>query len=453
MKNIDLSKARISLDTVLLSNRISSITDYRMVEVDSVLYYQINQNNRLTYINVSTGLIDKFAELRYAKQIAQEFLGDSTAKATSAELVKEFDEEYLPINRLLPIYKVSFDRKDGIRLYVDVTTDRLGLAMDNNRAAFHSFFRNFHSWEFLERTGNFRLLLIVFISSLSFLTAAMGIYIAFITKSKKASSFQGSTLKYRRLHRRIAIVVSITTLMFTFSGAYHAFVKIEPGNRSQYFIKNDYVPDELKFNLDSIAKRYQVKNISLVKMKDTTYLRLTCSVSKGIAKDDCCEKMSVAASKFGIEKKLPKPLVHYLSIPDLKELPNGDEQYARFMAEKFSANSNIETVSMVTEFKGEYGFINKRLPVYKVQYKEHNNERWYVEPSTGELSVRIDDTDLREGLSFAMLHKFHFADKFGKTTRDVLTVIAALGNLVAALAGVILLVFWYKKKKKRLVRA
>lgn len=451
MKNIDLSKARVSLDTVLLANRISSITDYRMVEVDSVLYYQINQNDRLTYINAATGMTDKSAEPKYAKQLAQEFLGDSTAKVVDAELVKDFDEEYLPINRLLPVYKVSFDRKDGIRLYVDVTTDRLGLAMDNNRAAFHSFFRNFHSWEFLERTGNFRLLLIVFISSLSFLTAAMGIYIAFITKSKKATTTQNS--KYRRLHRRIAIVVSVTTLMFTFSGAYHAFVKIKPDTRRQYFVKNDFPASELKFKLDSIAKRYQVKNVSLVKMQDTAYLRLTCSATKGMAKDDCCEKMTVAASKFGIEKKSSKPLIHYLSIPELKELPNGDERYARFMATKFSNNTNIAAVSSVTEFKGEYGFINKRLPVYKVQYKVHNNERWYVEPSTGELSIRIDDTGLREGLSFAMLHKFHFADNFGKTTRDVLTVIAALGNLLASLAGVVLLVFWYRKKKKKLVTA
>ncbi|MNH44673.1 hypothetical protein D3C79_1069040 [compost metagenome] len=76
-----------------------------------------------------------------------------------------------------------------------------------------------------------------------------------------------------------------------------------------------------------------------------------------------------------------------------------------------------------------------------------------MEPSTGELSVRIDDTDLREGLSFAMLHKFHFIDDLGKTTRDVLTVIAALGNLLAALAGIVLLVFWYRKKRKKLVTA
>lgn len=121
-------------------------------------------------------------------------------------------------------------------------------------------------------------------------------------------------------------------------------------------------------------------------------------------------------------------------------------QYARFMAEKFSKNEDIVSVTPITEFKGEYGFINKRLPVYKVQYKANDNERWYVEPSTGELAAKINDTNLREGLSFAMLHKFHFVDDIGKTTRDVLTVIAALGNLAVALIGIVLLVFWYKKK-------
>ncbi|MNE25411.1 hypothetical protein D3C80_1187410 [compost metagenome] len=373
-------------------------------------------------------------------------LGDSTSKAVSVELLKDFDEEYLAINRLLPVYKVSFDRADGIRLYVDATTDRLGLAMDNNRAIFHSFFRNFHSWEFLDHLGNFRLFTLTLIASIAFVTAILGIYITFITKSNKAKSNQNSSVKYRRLHRQIAIVVSITTLMFTFSGAYHAIVKIEPDTRQNYFVKNDFNVTELKFDLDSVAKRYQVKNISIIKMNDTTYLRLSCSADKGFNKEACCEKMSVAASKFGLEKKKDAPVIHYLSLHSLTELANGDVQYARFMAEKFSKNEDIVSVTPITEFKGEYGFINKRLPVYKVQYKANDNERWYVEPSTGELAAKINDTNLREGLSFAMLHKFHFVDDIGKTTRDVLTVIAALGNLAVALIGIVLLVFWYKKK-------
>ncbi|UKJ08781.1 PepSY-associated TM helix domain-containing protein [Solitalea lacus] len=448
---IDLSRIKITLDSALLKNNITSISNFRVIELKDKLYYQISQksNNQLIFIDASTGQVNADAPVQYAQKLALQFLGDSTTRITSISLVKSFDDEYLEINRLLPVYKVNFDRKDGVRLYVDPVSDRLGLAMDDNRAAFTSFFRNFHSWEFLKSLGSFQTAVLVVLSGLAFITAVMGIYIAFISKSKKRSG----TVRYRRVHRQIAIVVSVTTLMFTFSGAYHAFKKFEPDNRQNYFVEYEFKAKNLGLCFDSIATKYQVKNVSLVQMNNTSYVRLTCS-SSVTNKGECCEKMNMAAAKFGEKGKADSEEIRYLSIPDLKELPNGEEQYARFMATTFSKNSDEKIVSAtsINEFKGEYGFVNKRLPVYKVQFATNYNERWYVETSSGKMAAKINDMDLREGLSFSMLHKFHFADGIGKTTRDVLTVIAALGNLMAALAGIILLLIWYKRKKEKVSR-
>ncbi|MCO4293911.1 PepSY domain-containing protein [Solitalea sp. MAHUQ-68] len=449
-KTIDLSKVNVSLDSALLKNKILSISNFRLIELDGNVYYQIAKKGQaeLVYINAADASINhKGAEL-YAGKIASQLLGDSTATIQTISLVKQFDEEYLEINRLLPVYKVVFDRADGIRLYVDPSSDRLGLAVENNRAMFSSLFRNFHSWKFLDHFGSFRLVALCLLCLAAFVATLMGIYIAFITKSKKGNT-GNSAVKYRKLHRRIAIVVSITSLMFTFSGAYHAFAKFKPDTRQQYFIEEDYKATELNFKPNSLSKQYDVKNISLIKINNTVFLQITCSSQKGFTKEECCEKMGVAAAKFGMNMKSPMPMVRYLSLPNLQVLPNGDQQYARFMASVFSkqTDENIISVTPVTEFKGEYGFVNKRLPVYKVQYKMNNNERWYVETSSGKLAAKINDIDLREGLSFAMLHKFHFADELGKTSRDVLTIIAALGNLLAAIAGIILLAIWFRKKK------
>ena len=41
------------------------------------------------------------------------------------------------------------------------------------------------------------------------------------------------------------------------------------------------------------------------------------------------------------------------------------------------------------QFGGEYGFINKRLPVWKIQFA-NDATRWYVETASGELALRAD---------------------------------------------------------------
>src|SRR6202000_2257295 len=78
------------------------------------------------------------------------------AKVTNVSLVSAFDNEYKSINRLLPVYKVSFDRADGIRVYVETTQDRFSFAMDNRRAVFDEIFRLFHTCGWLDGLGHSR---------------------------------------------------------------------------------------------------------------------------------------------------------------------------------------------------------------------------------------------------------------------------------------------------------
>ncbi|SMO79865.1 PepSY domain-containing protein [Solitalea koreensis] len=448
-KPIDSASLAIGIDKVLLQNQIKAISNFRIVQMNEASFYQVKLKHDavLHYFNAKTGQELKSGDQYYADQLAAKLLGDDQSKITSTQFVQSFDKEYVEINRLLPVYKVSFDRNDGIRLYVDTSSDRLGLAMDNKRAIFNSFFRNFHSWEFLHFFGSFRLFVLGALASIAFLTVIMGIYISRITKAKTAANSQ---VKYRRWHRRVAVSISITTLMFTSSGAYHALKKIEPDTRADYFMDDTFNAEDLAFSKSAFFAKGGVVNVSLVKMEDQNFLRVS---DNGKQREDCCEKMNMASEMMGMKGKGFKSSVHYYSLPELNELKNGDAIYANYMAARFSGNdaSKFVSSSPVTNFEGEYGFVNKRLPVMKVQFNTNHNERFYVETSTGKLSTRIDDEDLHEGLSFAMLHKFHFTDALGKTTRDVITIIAAFGNLLATLLGCTLLVFFYLKKKKKVI--
>ncbi len=422
---IDFSEIKVSLKDALNNNKLDTISNFRIVKVDDKFYYQVKlkDNNRLIYLSTITGEIKGDGDVAYAKQIAAKLLGDSS-KVSAAEQLEKFDKEYVYINRILPVYKISFDRSDGIRLYIDTFGDRMTLATDNNRAAFNRFFVAFHSWGFLDDLGKARLFLIITFASLAFLTSVMGIYIWFLIRRKN----KNSKTKYRRWHSRLAIFTSITTLMFTFSGAYHTFKKLEPDNRSTYIFETGIAAKDLQPDFSKITatvSKDSVTNVSVAGINEKKYWQIT-------------------------ELKKGRQVKSYLDIQQYTFLPDGDAVYASFLANQFSNNSDAEIIKteVITKFTDEYGFTNKRLPVIKVQYSKNDNERYYIETSSGKFAAKVQDKDMAEGYSFALLHKYHFMDFAGKTTRDVTAALAATANLLVTILGLILFVNFIIKKKK-----
>ena len=84
--------------------------------------------------------------------------------------------------------------------------------------------------------------------------------------------------------------------------------------------------------------------------------------------------------------------------------------------------------------------------MWKVSYAINDNERYYIETSTGVLSTRVRDKDLAEGYSFAFLHKHHFMDWAGKTVRDISTMFGAAMQVAMVCIG-LLLYFGYVRRR------
>lgn len=431
---VDMEKVRLSFTEALTKNGIKSIDNFRLITLDGKVYYQVlfDQKDIPVYISAENGKLLKDGDQKYAVQLSQHFLGDKKTTIRDVAIVREFGDEYPFINRLLPVYKVSFQREDGLRVFVETFGDRMAFAVNDLRYGFSRFFSAFHSWSFLDALGSLRYVVIVVICGLALFVAISGIYIYFISNEVRVTDRSNSYIKTRRLHRITSIFVSFTTLMFAFSGGYHALEKIKPDSRSTSLVKTS-VPvqrlhwDSIQF-FTKIKERGLLNNLSVVNI-DTSFFW--------------------QANIIDQENKVK---TIYLNVSTLKELNNGDEVYAAFLANRYSSNKRdaIVSIKKINSFGGEYGFVNKRLPVMKVLYNNNGNERYYVETSSGKLSVRIEDKDLYEGLSFAFLHKFHFTDALGKTTRDIITVIAALANLIVVVIG---LVLFFKKRGKSKVES
>jgi hypothetical protein len=351
------------------------------------------------------------------------------AKVANVSLLNGYDNEYKSINRLLPVYRVSFDRPDGIRIYVETTQDRFSFAMDNRRAVFDEIFRLFHTWGWLDGLGKGRMVVELSFALLAFCTVSLGVFLFFSTRAAKAKN--NPLVRTRRYHRYTAIVASLFTLFWSFSGGYHAFTKLVSKEDGSGPVPANFAAAGAGFDysrLQAAAVR-PITNLSLARIDGQAYWRVSLQSARTEGRKDLMKdgKASLA------------PVV-YVRAVDYAVLPEGDRSYAGALASMFSgqAATGIVSVTPVTAFNDEYNFTDKRLPVWRVSYPGAGHPRYYVETSSGQLAAFMNDALYAEGYSFSVFHKHHFMDWAGKTVRDGSTMFWAVIQVLMVTIGLIL---------------
>lgn len=476
---IDSSKIKLTLRQVLKQNRIDSIYSVRLVHIDTNWFYQVKTSREynLQYFSTKNGNVLVKGDWLYAQYIARIFLEGPAKKSKAmpamempmampmsdamdccgeaasavlnnktgapiegASLITKFDKEYKSIYCLLPVYKVQFKRADDIRLYVETGQDRFAVAVDKNRAAFTTFFDLVHTWGWIDFLGKGRILVEMFFTGLGFITALMGIYIFFATKSKKVPG--NPLVKARRNHRYTAIVASLFTLMFTFSGCYHAFSKLSLKEKIVVSVQHSFAAAAADLDLGRLHQMVKrpICNIGLVQFGGKAYWQVYLQSGRKSSKShDLMKDMSADAGT-----------VIYIDAANYAMLPHGDELYAKSLASQLSGTglSQIVSTALVTKFTDEYNFTDKRLPVWKISYPFNHRERLYVETATGVLAKNTNDAELYEGYSFALFHKHHYMDFGGKTTRDISTLVGAALQIMMVVIGLVFYFKWRKRKVK-----
>lgn len=475
---LDSSKIKLTLQQVLRQNKVDSVYSVRLVHIDTNWFYQVKTSRTysLQYFSAKNGNMLSKGDWLYAQYIARIFLEgapknkkdkmpamempmtmpmsdgmDCCGEAAStvlnnktgapiegASLITKFDKEYKPIYCLLPVYKVAFKRDDNIRLYVETGQDRFSVAVDKNRAAFTQFFDIVHTWGWLDFLGKGRLLVIMLLAGLGFFTAIMGLYIFFSTKSKKVPGNQ--LVKARRNHRYSAVVASIFTLMFTFSGCYQAFSEFTGPEKQVIAVQHGFVGSAIDLDLNKLHRvvKKPVTNIGLIQLDGKTYWQVYLQSGKKNQKKDLMKDMSA-----------DEAVVTYINVADYSVLSNGDELYAKSLASQLSGSHQIVSAELITKFTDEYNFTDKRLPVWKINYYPFNHkQRLYIETSTGVLAKNTNNVELTEGYSFALFHKHHYMDFGGKTTRDISTMVGAALQIIMVVIGLVFYFKWRKRKVK-----
>ncbi|MFN5333845.1 MAG: hypothetical protein ACK5BV_01495 [Bacteroidota bacterium] len=454
-KSIESDKIKMGLGQILQQHDIKYYHKFRIISIDTSWFYQIQTTpeSKPLYYSATTGKGLVNGDELYAQYLGGLFLGgkseNNTRQATkedasqgqpdcceaatscitslsknnpvkSVQYVQLFNQEYKEINRLIPVYRVAFQRKDGIRIYVETTSDRMAYAVDDTRAGFDRLFMILHNWAWLDALGDIKYILMALILGCAILSTLMGLYIMYITKAVKND--ENKLLQSRYRHRKVSLLAFTFTLFFTLSGAFHAIEKINAEKKSGFITPQHIISDNRTPDLKIIQNLIDspITNISAVIMNDSLLWQVYSSAS-----------------------------IDYINSSDYAVIKNGDEQYAAYLSRQFSLNSDKSIIKKekIVKFGGEYGFVNKRLPVWKISYNINDNERYYIETSSGYLAAYIQDKDLWEGLSFAYLHKHHFMDWTGKIGRDISTMLWALVQIALIVTGIILYVRRWRRVK------
>jgi hypothetical protein len=413
----------LSIQQILDQNHITMIRNFSLVNFNNSTYYQVlESDSTYNYYSAADAKLLQNGDHNYAIFLARFFTLDSLSKIKDVHLQTTFDGQYQPINHLLPVWKVSFDRPDGMDVYIETGQSRMGTFNNNTRKTFLWVFEQLHTWDFLAAIGgdqfrNVVLLVIVgimFLSMLSGLTVYGFFWNRFKTIQQKRKAEGKADKRFiHRYHRQLGLIVSFVMLLFLVSGAFHLLVKLH--------------------NTDPAKKDYA----QLINRKDLTVSNLQLALP-----DSNIQKIAIANfnGKTYYQVSSSKKQLLYFGTMNGQELSDGDIVYAKFLSNYYrpqasSAKSTGEPVktTRIKQYDNEYGFINKRLPVVKVSYP--GNENWYIETTSAKLAAKVAGIDRAEGLSFIFLHKFFWMTWAGKDIRDIISMLAALSVLSVSLLG------------------
>lgn len=417
--------ASLNLRQLLETHQITTVRAIHPAVVDDSSVLRVTHaNGAVVYIDPSTSARLAEGEHLHARFLARYFSGEQQAAIVSLTRVTEFNDEYPYVNRLLPVWRVTFDRPDHLRVFVDTAHSRLGTLTDGRKLLFSQTFRVLHTWSWAGE-GIGRLLIMSLLLMTTASTAIAGMVMAVRLRHAKKRL---ADKPWRRWHRRLAIAVSVSAILFTSSGLYHL---LHNANKPDV-LPATQLPDIDSSQLIHWPGMEAGEQLSLHDISGQSAWRIS--------------KLASMSAEHTHHSMRPPALatVRYINTQTGQLIDEGESHHAQQLALAYhSAEPGmIRDWSAVNAFADEYGFINKRLPVMRVNFKDAINTSVYVETATGDFAAMITDPDRREVWSFAWLHKWHFLD-INKNLRDALLALFAFGNALVALMGLRLFVRRY----------
>lgn len=147
-------------------------------------WYQlfIEGTKDIAYVSAFDGRFDNAQDEVYASEIASGFLGGSAVRKT--DYLTTFNNEYINIFRILPVYRFDAEDDRGTRVYVSTMTGSVTRHTDDHKQFEAGFFTYIHKLGFIQNKDARDLVLTLTTTGI-FIVALMGVVLFFMTNPNR----------------------------------------------------------------------------------------------------------------------------------------------------------------------------------------------------------------------------------------------------------------------------
>ncbi|WP_150002239.1 PepSY domain-containing protein [Iodidimonas gelatinilytica] len=392
-------------------------------------YYLIREgaDGPRRYFNPQTGAEQPDGDRMRAEALARYYSGDQSSPIKSADYLTQHTADYPANNPLLPVWRVVFDRSDRITVYVDTGSGRLATIGNRKRDAILTVFTNVHTMSFLPAGAEWaRVMLIGLLIGSLFAAAVLGLGLLILLRARRKATMD------RKWHRILAHAAVIPALMFSSSGLYHLL------HASTLLSAAPSVVPQTRFSASELLGLKGDDMAAMAQTHAATQAVTGLSAARSEAGDLVWRVALAAPQQSAGHSALAH--AHHGAMPDqvmsaAKALPtalwikgdsgalmeNAAQDIARALATKATGLGENRIVSMdqVHGFTPEYGFLNKRLPVWRVAFDDPETPLLFVDAADAVVAATVSKADVREGKFFNTIHKWSFLDWMGQKPRDV----------------------------------
>ncbi|WP_105102030.1 PepSY domain-containing protein [Microbulbifer pacificus] len=389
-------------------------------ETDPRRYYRVNDGSEV---------ID--GDMAQARWLAGYYSGRGGDRIADVQLQTRFDNDYPSVNRLLPVYRVTYHGQDNLTLFIHTETAALASMSDSRKSVLQGIFRQLHTFAWLDDLEYGRLILIALFMLTLAAFAATGLALVFALKNRKIRDGK------RRYHRLLGYALWLPLLGWSTSGFYHLLQSslVDEVQGLRLGATGEFGPLSNDFRWVQALDGRAINSLSLIAGPEgVPYYRLGLAPAEGNAPASRNQRFDGRPSESGA--------VFVDARRGVIQESFGDRAQAQLLAARHGGISatDIERVQLVTGYGPDYDFRNKRLPVWRVDLADAERRMLFVDPVTGVLVDQSRGVDRAERLSFSLLHKWnHLAPLIGRQSRDLLIVATLLILLVSGAIGGVML--------------
>jgi hypothetical protein len=402
-------------------------------ESENLLQVTETQDAPRRYFRLGDGAELPDHDRAHAIWLARHFAGLPDTPVAAVKMVSEFSGDYPAVNRLLPVYRVQFDRPDNLALYIYTETNAVAAVSNDWKTGLQQWFQWVHTWSWMPREAEWArvMLMAALVGSLLALAVTGTMMLLLIRRKVRAPGTRG-------WHRIAGYALALPLLMLSASGLFHLVqYGWDTPQRTLTLSPPISVPAAgfaLTEQWEDIAAGLPVNGVSLVAAQDGILLyRLALAPDR---KGGPATPNAIRNARFnGVAPTGPAV---YVDAATGAPWTPGDRELALQMGERFTGvgRDAIREARLVTRFGPTYDFRNKRLPVWQLDYGPPVNATIFVDTATGVLADRTADSAKPERWSFSMLHKWNFLFPLGREAQNlIVSSVVLLGMALMAMLG------------------